>query len=751
MARTLIVIVLTLTGLVTCLWQGNRLAHDTAEQELALRAETWAQMWVKHIGNESGLLDALLQGGQVTEDHWSRIGAAVHNDNVFRFKLFDAQGRLLYDSEDGTQMRTHAPVAHASTSKSAGLTTAIQSRQPVTNLFSGVGRDRPPNYAESYLPIINGPTLMAILEVYTDVSFAAQQTRPLFRNLVLSVGLLMVSGMLLPLGFLLVFWLQLQKSNRRLQVSRQHAEDAERTKAEFLANMSHEIRTPMNGVIAMSELLEQSSLDDEQRSLTRTITQSSVALLSIINDILDFSKVEAGKMRVHEESFDLLAVVHDAAALFSPVAAAKSVEVAIECTLAPPFFVVSDPARLRQCLLNVIGNAVKFTLAGHVHIWIGQTEMGEVSIKVTDTGVGIAEDMLDHVFEEFSQIEDGRTRRFEGTGLGLAITLRLTRLLGGTLTARSRKGVGSVFEFRFPFPTAQAPAQEKRYWSTATARLSGHRVMVVEGFDINRRALRTMLEFLDVKPVFARDSQGAKSLLSALTRQRTPPDLCLIDGAIGGTSHGALRKDLEQISGGGRMPCVLMVGARQEVSSDRLKALGYATVLRKPLDMHGLAAVLCGALGAPLDATPATEDTERDTNKRPLAGKTVLVAEDNATNRLVIQKLLAGSGATLEMATNGEEAFERYQRLRPDLVLMDVSMPVMNGYEATRHIRALEAQANLAACPIVALTANALPEDENACREAGMSDFLTKPVRRAELLDTLDGWLLPQDVRARAV
>ncbi|WP_417206033.1 response regulator [Antarctobacter sp.] len=751
MARTLIVIVLTLTGLVTCLWQGNRLAYNTSEQELALRAETWAQMWVRHIGNESGLIDALMQGEQVTGDEWTRIAAGVHNDNVFRFKLFDAQGQLLYDSDKGAQMAVGAPGAHVDTSHNPDLATVLRSRQPLTKLFSGVGRNRPANYAESFLPIVNGPDLMAVLEIYTDVTFAAQQTRPLFRNLVLSVGLLMVSGMLLPLGFLLVLWVQLEKSNRRLQVSRQRAEDAERTKSEFLANMSHEIRTPMNGVIAMSELLEQSALDDEQRSLTRTITQSSVALLSIINDILDFSKVEAGKMQVHEESFDLLAVVHDAATLFSPVAAAKSVEVAIECTLAPPFFVVSDPARLRQCLLNVIGNAVKFTLAGHVHVWIGQTEMGEVSIKVTDTGVGIAEDMLDHVFEEFSQIEDGRTRRFEGTGLGLAITLRLTRLLGGTLTARSRKGAGSVFEFRFPFAAAQAPLREKTYWSTATERLAGHRVLVVEGFDINRRALRTMLEFLDVKPVFARDQEGAKSLLSALVRQRTPPDLCLIDSALDGKAHETLRKDLEHITGEGCMPCVLMVGAGQEVSSDRLQSLGYATVLRKPLDMHGLAAVLSGALGAPLDATPSSDDATGDANDRPLAGKTVLVAEDNATNRLVIQKLLAGSGAKLEMATNGEEAVEFYQRLRPDLVLMDVSMPVMNGYESTRHIRAHEAQANLATCPIVALTANALPEDENACRAAGMSDFLTKPVRRAELLDTLDGWLLPQEARARAV
>lgn len=751
MARTLIVIVLTLLALVTCLWQGNRLAVDTSERELSLRAETWGRMWMRHVGSETGVVDALLEGRTVSAEQWKRVIEEMHDDNVFRFKLFDAQGRLVFDSDDAAKDPALAARARTDDALSPGLENALRSRQPATELFTGAGKDRPAHIAETYMPLIDGTEVRAVLEIYTDVTDAAREIQPLFQNLVLSVGLLMISAMMVPLVFLVVLWIQLARSNQRLQASRQRARDAERTKAEFLANMSHEIRTPMNGVIAMAELLEQGPLDDEQRSLTRTITQSSVALLSIINDILDFSKVEAGKMQVHDEAFDLLAVVQDAAALFSPVAAAKSVDVVVECTIAPPCFVVADPARLRQCLLNVIGNAVKFTLQGHVHVWIGQTDNGEVSIKVTDTGVGIPEDMLDHIFEEFSQIEDGRTRRFEGTGLGLAITLRLTRLMRGTLTARSRQGIGSVFEFRFPFAPAEAPEQERIYWSTAKRRLAGRRIMVVEPQEINRRAIRAAIRFLNGKPVFARNGDGARSLLSALIRQRTPPDVCLIDSALGDQEHGKLRKDLDRIAGSADMPCVLMIGAGQEVSSDRLRSLDYATLLRKPLDMHGLAAVLSGCLGAPLGAASFPPNRAAAAIDQPLLGKTILVAEDNATNRLVIQKLLAGSGVKLEVAGNGQEALDLYKELRPDLVLMDVSMPIMNGYESTRHIRTFEAQTGLPTCPIVALTANALPEDENACREAGMSDFLSKPVRRAELLDTLDGWLRPSDDLAQAV
>lgn len=745
MARTLIVIFLTLTTLVACLWQGNRLAVETSERELALRAETWARMWTRHVTSDTNLVEILLQGQGITPEQWERISREMHDDNVFRFKLFDTRGRLIYDSLDGVNVNSDAVNSYSDATPSPGLMQALRTLKPVTTLFTGTSPDRPENYAETYLPLMDGTEKLAVFEVYLDVTMAAREIRPLFENLVLAVGLLMVSGMLVPLGFLGILWLKLEGSNKRLEASRQRAQDAERTKAEFLANMSHEIRTPMNGVIAMSELLEQSELNDEQRSLTRTITQSSAALLSIINDILDFSKVEAGKMQVHEESMDLLAVVQDAAALFSPTAEAKSLEIVVENTIPPPCFVIADPARLRQCLLNVVGNAVKFTLRGHVHIWIGQTDRGEISIKVTDTGVGIPEDMLDHIFEEFSQIEDGRTRQFEGTGLGLAITLRLTRLMGGTLTARSRKGVGSVFEFRFPLLAADAPEKARVFWNTAADRLDSRRIMVVETHDINRRALRTMLDFLRAKPVFARDAEGALRLMQALTRQNTPPDVCVIDGTLDNGLHQVLRQEIERVSASKDMPYVLMVNASQDLSSDRLKDLGYTALLRKPLETVGLASVLCSALGVPIDqAVPgAAAKSNPDTNL--LSGKTILVAEDNATNRLVLKKLLASTGVTLEMARNGQEALDLYKDLRPDLMLMDVSMPIMNGYDATRHIREFEQQETLPRCPIVALTANAMTEHEVACRDAGMSDFLTKPVRRAELLDTLDGWLRPED------
>ncbi|MBY6159557.1 response regulator [Mameliella alba] len=740
MIRTFFAILLTVLALATCLWQGNRLAIKTSEHELLLRAENWARLWVRHVANDSSALNALLGQRALSESEWAFVRREMRDDNVFRFKVFDRQGTLVFDTATAEDGRAALPSSHAPNVIGGRLAEVLATRKPATEVFTDTGGgDRPEHFAETYYPIMDGDTLLGVLEVYTDVTQAAHEIQPLFGNLVLSVGLIVISGMLVPVGFLVVFWLQLRQSNRVLLTARQRAEDAERTKAEFLANMSHEIRTPMNGVIAMAELLEQGNLDDEQRSLSRTITQSSVALLSIINDILDFSKVEAGKMRLHKESCDLIALIQDAAALFAPSATAKSVDVIVEYTVPPPFHVVTDPARLRQCLLNVIGNAVKFTMKGHVHIWIGLTDHGDLSIKISDTGVGIPENMLDHIFEEFAQIEDGRTRQFEGTGLGLAITLRLTRLLNGTLTARSRQGIGSVFEFRFPTEVSESPEEDQAFWTDVRSRLSGRRILVVEGLDVSRRALRGTLEHLDAKPIFARDLDGARRLVTALQQQRTPPDICLLGDALTGPNLQQLQQSATDL------PLILMVSPGQDIAGERLKALGITSTLRKPLDPRVLATTLCSALGAHPGKPTVEPDVPAQPDGQPHAGRTILVAEDNATNRLVLEKLLGRSGLRLEMAGNGREAVALFQSVQPDLVLMDVSMPVMNGLDATQEIRRIETQAGAVSCPIIALTANALPEDEQACLAAGMSDFLSKPVRRADLLHMLDRWLQTDD------
>jgi signal transduction histidine kinase/DNA-binding response OmpR family regulator len=743
MARTLLVILLTACALVTCLWQVTKLTAQAANKELELRAEMSARLWVQHLTYDLDGFARLMTGGAAITPDAAVLQQGMGDENVVWFRFFDPQGGLLLERSDTIDLPTLEHIQNRARDVDRQPKTIFTAPEPATEIFAHDTSEDSFRYAETYFPLIDDGELTGYFEIYTDMTGIEQDIQPLFRNLVMSVGLLIVSAMLVPLLFLFVFWLKLERSNSHLMFSRQRAEDAERTKAEFLAIMSHEIRTPMNGVIAMAELLEQSELNSEQRSLTRTITQSSVALLSIINDILDFSKIDAGKMRVHNEPFDLGSLVQDAAALFSPSIASKPVEIVVESTVAPPFFVVGDSARLRQCLLNVIGNAVKFTLEGNVHIWIGRTENGDVSIKVSDTGVGIPEDMLDHIFDEFAQIEDGRTRRFEGTGLGLAITLRLTHLMEGSLSARSRHGHGSVFEFRFPFAPADAPEKETQFWSRALQTLSGRRVMVIEDLEVNRRALRSLLSFFDIKPVFARDGEGATNLLAALLRQGTPPHLILIDGGLPDIDSKTLRSTLSGLPGAEAIPSVLMIAAGQDVSSERLEELGFLTAIRKPLDAHGLAGVLCGSLGTAIENDQS--ETPKSGEKLELEGKTVLLAEDNATNRLVIEKLLAGSGITLEMAHNGRDAVSLYEKIRPDLVLMDVSMPLMNGYDATIAIRLIEKENAISACPIVALTANALPEDRLECSDAGMSDFLPKPVRRAELLGTLNDWLAPED------
>ncbi|MEQ5871986.1 response regulator [Sagittula sp. NFXS13] len=739
MRRFFYILAATVMAIALALWLGNRFALHTADVDLHNRARAAAYVWGNHLETYANELADARKGIPFPLSAFNDLNRHAPAENVFDFKIFDTDGRILI-SKFNPERPLNRGVVYKDTSIVQRVARTGQSEITFVTKDGENGQVR--HYAEVFHPLVRGGNVIGVYEVYMDVTDAAEDIQSLYRHLVLTVGLLIAALMLIPFAVGLFFWFQLKKTAQNLDLARQQAEEAEeaeKIKSAFLANMSHEIRTPMNGVIAMAELLEQTSLSFEQRSVTATITSSAVALLSIINDILDFSKIEAGKMKVRPEPFDLLALVEDVACLFSPSAASKEVEICVESVLVAPVYVHGDSARLRQCLLNVVGNAVKFTPRGHVHITVDRNKSGLLLIKVADTGVGIPEDKLDHVFEEFSQIDDTDTRQFEGTGLGLAITLRLVRLMGGTLSAHSQAGTGSTFEILVPMPDTAVPVADASFWQTARRALSGVKVLVAERDPSTRSALGQMLNNLGIRPVLAATVAECVALSRHAHVDGDAFDLLLLDYGLSDLAVDGLLAHRQTQGAITLPPAIMTLRADRNLAKSEITAMGFANVLRKPLTLETTARALCETLGRQLEHDgPSSENGAATENT--LLGKRILLAEDNATNQLVIQKLLGKSGATIHIASNGQEAVDLFCRLKPDVVLMDVSMPLMNGYDATRMIRTIEARGARDAVPIIALTANAMAEDRLACLNAGMSDFLSKPVRRAKLLAKLAKW-----------
>ncbi|OYW56694.1 MAG: hybrid sensor histidine kinase/response regulator [Rhodobacterales bacterium 12-65-15] len=491
---------------------------------------------------------------------------------------------------------------------------------------------------------------------------------------------------------------QLKEHETALDAARKAAEAANRAKSAFLANMSHEIRTPMNGVVGMAELLCDTTLSDEQRLFAETIRSSGEALLVIINDILDYSKIEAERVTLRPEPFDLERTIHEVTMLLQPSAREKGIDLMIDFDMFLPTRFVGDPGRLRQVLTNLIGNAVKFTETGHVLTRVigVDAEDGTQTLHVTieDTGIGIAPEYLDHVFGEFNQVEDERNRKFEGTGLGLAITRRLIEFMGGAVWVDSEVGQGSSFGFRVTLPVAEDAGP-------IPIPVAVKRVLVVDDQFINR----TILE-----------------------RQLAP---CGITHAMPEMDGSAL---YEQIRAAGHsLPVILLSSHSTGVGRDA----GFAAVLQKPVLRSDLYRHL-KALTSPVEAVLAPAAASVPVEMRQMR---VLAAEDNRTNQMVFQKMVRAHDIELVFADNGRIAVELYQSFRPDLIFMDISMPEMDGKEAARAIRSLGAT-----LPIVALTAHAMDGDAEAILAAGIDRYLTKPLRRAAIEAVLTEYR-PADAR----